>query len=478
MSIEADLRTLFADIEQVSELKGADINAYYDRYAFGPPSLPVGDGRQINLSDTGAKAVSQIAATIRANSAHLAAAYSEDEMLKLTRWNIATLLLADTDPQGQSFEVPTETRPFKRRLSASILEDASKLRPAETHVFGAWVFSDKAFAPVSIGPVWLGPRETWLYEAQIGVSLSMADRDRIARRWRGEKLRKRKKRKEYTFLGEEDILATVGDCPWVCTVQIGGHASERSREKAKLAARIALAAIALCWQYPAKAAARMGLLIDGAGWRRISFAHDDDGPVGVWRERIVRMGAVIFGDDARTFHRDHEHSFAIVGDALRAFLAVRPSGPDAELHARLCRALTWFWEACNAAHDFMAITQFAAAMDVLCDGQDEHAVRGVLERCGGFSRDDVLLKDGTTVEKLMSEVYARGRSQFLHGGRPTLVEDLAVPRVRAEVLAALVLKSYIAWMDPRAEPVHAICGSNGAEPESRDAEAGDGRGNI
>jgi hypothetical protein len=190
----------------------------------------------------------------------------------------------------------------------------------------------------------------------------------------------------------------------------------------------------------------MGLLIDGPGWRRVSFSHDEDGPIGVWRERTVRMGAVIFGGDSRTFHRDYEHHFAVVGDALHAFLAAKPSDPHSELHARLCRALTWFWEACNAAHDFMAITQFAVAMDVLCDGQDEHAVRGVLERCGGFSRDKVVLKDGTTVEKLMSEVYTRGRSRFLHGARPTLAEDLVAPRVRAEVLAALVLNSYVAWL--------------------------------
>jgi hypothetical protein len=70
----------------------------------------------------------------------------------------------------------------------------------------------------------------------------------------------------------------------------------------------------------------------------------------------------------------------------------------------------------------------------------------LLQECGDFSLDEKLLKDGTTVKQLISEVYTGGRSKFLHGARPSLVEDLAIPKARAGLLASLALKSYIAWM--------------------------------
>lgn len=443
MSIESDLRALFKDINEVAALTGAERRAYHKKFELVPPSLPAGEGRQILLSAVGIAAVRRIAATTRANNAHLAAAYSEGEMIELFRFNIGRLLMANPGPEEHSFETPSDVLAFKRKLAASIREDASGLRPGETHAFGVWTFSSAGVVPISMGPVWLGPREVWLKDAEIGSSLNKAVRDRIARRWQGAKLRKRA---ASCFLGEEDILAAIGECPWVCTVQLGGHSSERSREKATLAARIALASIALCWQRPANATQSMGLLIDGPGHRRVSFAYNEEGAVGVWRNKSPRRGAEIFTEDARTFHEDYRDRFTTVGDALHSFLAVQPVGPMVEPSARLCRALIWFWEACNAPLDFMAITKFATSMDVLCDGQDDHALCRLLERCGDFSPDDTLLKDGTSVKGLVSEVYTAGRSKFLHGARPSLVEDLTVARIRAELLASLALKSYISWI--------------------------------
>lgn len=444
MSIESELRALFRDIDEVSALKDAERRAYYNKHGGLPPSLPAGEGRQILLSVAGLAAVRRIGDIMRDNDPHLASAYSQDEMLKLLRFTIGRLLMGDAGPEEHSFETPEDKLAFKRKLTASIRADASSLRPSETHAFGVWTFPGKSgVEPISMGPVWLGPREIWLRQVRIGDALDRTAKERIARGWQGKTLRKRKVRH---FLDEQDVLAATGDCPWICTVQMGGHSGERSREKAILAARIALAAVALCWQRPANVAGSMGLLVDGPGHRRISFAYTENGPVGVWRQNDLRRGAVIFADDAQTFHEDHADRLATVGGALHSFLSVRPSGPMAAPQARLCLALTWFWEACNTLLDFMAITKFATAMDVLCEGQDDHALCRLLQKCGDFSLDDKLLKDGTTVKQLVSEVYTGGRSKFLHGARPSLVEDLAIPKARAGLLASLALKSYIAWM--------------------------------
>lgn len=444
MSIESDLRALFKDIDEVSELKGTARRAYDKKYEWFPPSLPAGKGRQIFLSSTGLAAVRRICSTIRANDRHLAGAYSHDELMALLRSNIGRLLMADTGPEEHSFETPSDVLAFKTKLTASIRADASSLRPSETHAFGVWTFSGQAeVGPISIGPAWFGPRETWLKEARTGSALNKTAKERIASGWQGKTLRKRKSR---SLLDERDVLAAIGECPWVCTVHLSGHANERSRQKAILAARIALATVALCWKRPSNAAANMGLLIDGPAYRHVSFAYTENGPVGVWRQRKLRMGAVIFPEDAQTFAEDYQDRFVVVGKALCSFLAVQPESAITEPGARLCRALTWFWEACNAPLDFMAITKFATSMDVLCDGQDDYALCQLLKKCGDISPDATLLKDGTSVNDLVKEVYTAGRSKFLHGARPSLVEDLAVARTRAELLASLTLKSYIAWM--------------------------------
>ncbi len=446
MSIESDLKTLFRDIEEVSSLSPDERRAYYRNFRFGPPSLPVGQGRCIYLTDEGAKAVARIARSIRNNSPTIKMAYSEAELLRLTGDLIGRLLLADTAPGGVTFEVPEDAIAFKIKLKASLNEHLSGLRSGVTHIFGCWVVYHHTLLPICIGPVWFGHRETWLNERRADRTFDKATHERIGRHWQGRKLRKRKNR-SWSSHYEQDILDTVGPCPWICSVSFGGHAPARSGEKAVLAARIALATIALCWVRPARAACDMGLLIDtGPSNFQTTLCYDAKGFVGSSHINLSRRGAIIFDEDLQTFHSDYHERFDTVGAALHLFLEVQPSGLMGDASARLCRSLTWFWEACNSPLDFMAITKFATSIDVLSEGQGEHAICDLLNRVGDFAPEDKFLKDGTTVKTLAREVYKEGRSKFVHGARPSLIEDLTSPRARAEMLASRALQSYIAWM--------------------------------
>jgi hypothetical protein len=57
------------------------------------------------------------------------------------------------------------------------------------------------------------------------------------------------------------------------------------------------------------------------------------------------------------------------------------------------------------------------------------------------------LTDGTSATRLVEEIYNTGRSQIVHGTRSSLVDDLEELRARAELLAALVLRASIHWLD-------------------------------
>ena len=54
---------------------------------------------------------------------------------------------------------------------------------------------------------------------------------------------------------------------------------------------------------------------------------------------------------------------------------------------------------------------------------------------------------GTSAKQLVEQIYSTGRSQIIHGTRPSLVDDLESLRERAEFLASLMLRASINWLD-------------------------------
>src|SRR5690606_35952279 len=83
---------------------------------------------------------------------------------------------------------------------------------------------------------------------------------RVKRIWQGDKLRKRKAPSDKN--AESSILRTIGKSPFVCSVTTQRLAPEASLEKALIAARFATTLIALTWQMPSQALARMNLNYD------------------------------------------------------------------------------------------------------------------------------------------------------------------------------------------------------------------------
>jgi hypothetical protein len=110
-------------------------------------------------------------------------------------------------------------------------------------------------------------------------------------------------------------------------------------------------------------------------------------------------------------------------------------------------------EACNDPLEFLAIVKFTAALDTLAKGKQ---LRGICElirhRYPLADLDAPFLSDGTSAKQLVTQIYETGRSRIVHGTRSSLIDDLDQLRARAEMLATIVLKACIFWLDTYAGP--------------------------
>jgi hypothetical protein len=447
MSIENELQIIFKDIKDCSEQLEQDRRAFFKRFPFIPPSISVGNGRVIFISQNSENAVIRISRTLRENSLEYQAATSEKEMNNLVSRAIGELLAANTDDATTKFDIPTDAITFKRDLRQCIENKFSQLRINRTHLFGAWVLQGEAIPSLVIGPVRFLLRDLWLEEVVKSGLVTQIRADRISSLWK-EVNPERGKINDINDAWDDAVADSVGPCPWVCVVDVSGHSDERSREKAILAARIGLATIGLSWNRPSRETRQTGLLFDlGPHRSRATVAYRGDKFISANHESVLRLGRFLSASDASGFLSDTAAQFQTVGNALDTFLTVEATGPKAKLEATLCRALVWFHEACREPLDFLAIVKFAAALDTLAAGSYAKGICELVEN--RFPVKDMnaqFLTDGTSAKELVEQIYNTGRSRIVHGTRPSVFEDLNSLRSKAELLTTSVLRACVHWL--------------------------------
>jgi len=311
------------------------------------------------------------------------------------------------------------------------------------HAFACTLFSNE-ISPFSIGPARFEPRRQWLQRKFDEGGISTTSYQRIKKAWDGTRLGKRKPSIDSTR--EDDVLATIGNAPYVCSISTDGFASEAGTEKALTAARVALTSIALLWQTPSRALEGLNLSYDRTLHRRktLSFvpgqivlsssqlSHMPHGPhlkAGEWEQML-----------AERF--DH---FETAAEILEYF--VSPTGVVArpKLMNTLGQALLWFHEGCRETVTLMAIVKFSASMDALGGGHKAGGIRKVITARLGLKDDDPIRKNGPTMKNSIERIYGQGRSQTVHGTNNKLGHDWSSMRTVAEQFARICLISCIDW---------------------------------
>lgn len=361
---------------------------------------------------------------------------------------IGSVIGSSTSAEAREFTIPDDVSLFKIALRRQLKQDVEELNCELTHLFGAWVIQGDAIPVLDIGPVQFSLRAHWVQDSVAADILTADQASALFHYWENGGPT-RSFTEDIDWININEIIEALGPCPWVCAVRVRGHAQARSRERALYAARIALAAISLAWNPASKSAKETGLIYD-IGKRRIrnSVIFKNGSFAGSWSESVLRRGHFLSTGDANAFVTETGRRVKPVGAALNTFLSVNTTSQKRSLEEALCQALIWFGEACNEPLEFMAIVKFAAALDTLAKGKQLQGIcKLVKQRCCVEDMNAPFLQDGTSAKQLVKQIYTTGRSRIVHGASPDLIYDLDKLRVRSELLATIVLRACIHWLD-------------------------------
>jgi hypothetical protein len=454
MNLKLHLQAIFDDMRDCAAQIRADRNAFFQQFPFVPPKISVGDGRSIYVSQKSVAAIQAIARVCRENSAEFRGALPHREMAELVSCAIGSIVGASIPADATEFPIPVDPDAFLVVLRARLAADLSELNRELTHLFGAWVIQGNTIASIGIGPVQFSLRARWVSDAIAAGVLTESQASHLLQYWQRGGTLDPDPAGGFDGYKTKEIADAVGPCPWVCAVRVFGHTHTRSQQKALLAAHIALAAISLGWDTPSQQAKETGLVYEiGPERSRHTVTFSDDFVVETSSQSVLRRGRFLNMADATAFFGKTGRRLDTVGAALDTFLSTNPTGPKRLLEEALCQSLIWFGEACNEPLEFMAIVKFAAALDTLAKGGKVGGICKLIQRRYPMSdKDAPFLNDGTSVKQLVVQIYETGRSRIVHGTRSSLIDDLEQLRTRAELLATIVLRACIFWLDTYTGP--------------------------
>jgi len=225
-----------------------------------PSWISVGSGKQLFVNNDVNLLFIQLADQLLINRPHLEPYISSKDWSNLVR-NVLGHILGD-DTFNNSNEIASDA--ILNRLNLE-LERTNWNYGKRTFIFGCSLVDDIVPA-LNIGPVTIDNRASWLDKALEGGKIKSSTYKRISSRWLGNKIGRRKPSLEQS--NERDILDSVGSAPYICSVTTEGVFGEIAKDKALLAARLALLGVALMWASPSKALKDINLVYDGPPYRQ------------------------------------------------------------------------------------------------------------------------------------------------------------------------------------------------------------------
>lgn len=325
--------------------------------------------------------------------------------------------------------------------SAEILSALeSDLRSADwnfeprTFLFGCSLINQHDISPFVVGPVTIWGRNQWTDHALEQGLIDRVTQRRLKARWSGQKVSRRAASAKSR--NEEDILDSVTDAPFVCTVRTEGLFGDFAKEKALLAARITLLGVGLLWNKPTRALSEMNLSYDGPAYRQTYafFQHQNRLSYGSrWMKSV--HGMTLFDEAWETLIEKRADWWKILGEVVEFLLCVDGSVTRPKLISRFAHALIWLHEACREPLPMIAITKFMSSLDALAGGKKGPGIVGLVSARFGVDPETSIRRGGPSFKSAINELYSQGRSRLLHGSSDRLGHDWENQRALAESLA-------------------------------------------
>ncbi len=419
------------------------------------------DGRGYTLSAPMEAAIERVADRLRANRQDLAASDTQKEWRSVIRSAFA--------PALNAIDLDANETTSAEAILASVRGAADRhvaARGVMEFALPCTLFSEPSRQIPAFGAVKFCTREGWLAEKHLAGVISTTMRRRIERAWSGAAPRKRSRSEEVAM--EWRILASFQMYPYVCVVETRDLAIGAAEQKAVMAARLALLAIALAYSFPARALAGLNLGYDGAAYHR---------------QTLVIAGSHIFGGTSLSKHphgpwADAEEwasrlselapIYQSVGEVLAYSLSATEEIPRAALMRMLLHAMLFYHEGCREELDLLAVVKFGAALDALAQGKGENKILALCMRRLAWKADDRLPIGEDRLKTVIDRIYRIGRSRTLHGNNPGLRYDWADTRLLAEWIGRNLLLACLRWAaensDLDATAWHAGGGRDAGDP--------------
>jgi hypothetical protein len=452
--------TACAAIELVRQYSAEERRAYFDSARFLPPMISTGRRGHVYTTTEGLSAIADIAEAWRTVDPMRKARINADRMRQIGISEFGAML--DENGMRLRADHADAVREYKQRLERRLDQVARDVE----HYFACRVFERDGLPAFDVGPVRFLQRGDWLQHvasrakgdvgwpdrvsgiwARKASWFDYLDRKAISRAVRRFLLRRKNWpfvdlfRRAHTDLNTESVLEMVGDCRWIAAVHVIGNELGRSGERAKYGVRLAIDAL--------------GLLLSASQASELRGPGDD-----LNARHTVTLSLYEGLDLSAGHHMDAPHLFTTgesakkyidatseyreaAGWAISAVLDSDGAQPFSSLRRRWCDALYWFGEARRSSADFSALVLYGISIDVPSKGRGANGISDMLAGLFAIGVDDKLMKDGDTVRQIVSDIYEKGRSQFGHGGRSALIEDLPVSRATADSVAARALDLYL-----------------------------------
>lgn len=355
--------------------------------------------------------------------------FASDEWNGVVRRALGSIL------DSYSEEAPPQAREVLTRMVENIRGNVERI-PRCTYAFGCHFFGPNFARPVTIGPARFDPRTDWLERIQSEGIVSKTAKSRLEKTWKGERLRKR--RSSNDSYSESSIRETIGECAFVCSVEVGAKGTEMGLHKALIGARLSMTAVALAWQFPSSALKHMNLIYDRQVRDRNYFVSVRDGRTG-GGSSITYLPGGPRGIDSDEWHETEtfrREIFDCAGEVVR-FITDDNGGGRPKMMDALYQSLFWFHEACREEIDSVAVMKFVSSMDALALGKKENGIRELVKVRLNFKEEEVVRKD-------IAKLY-RGRSTSVHGTNKEMKYDWSRMRVIGEYLARACLITCLEW---------------------------------
>lgn len=417
-----------------------------------PPSLPLGDGRQLHVTESLLAAISDYSEICLANDPSLRPRFKLDELYQLLRRAFGKAL--------ESVELDTCDEELcdvvKTSVEASLIDLTDDRRRAIELTLGCHLFVGDAAYPIRVGPVTFETRKQFQQRLSDHDRISKTTARRLVARWSGRRPRNRKPSNDQH--SERAILDAVGNGPIACSVATEGLSSNFTQEKGLLSARLAMAAVSLMWAHPAQGLEWMNLEYDGESSHRYTAWFGATHSIGSSSSRsrppIGRWTDAEFIADLKSY----QWLFDQIGEALFNFVQPQRCASRPTVLNALFLSLWWFHDACREPLDQMATTKFAASMEALTGGNN---AKGIIRFIGvrlGRQPNDALMKDGRTTKKVVDDFYHAGRSRLIHGSSQDFAHDWSQVRSTAEAVGRRCLIAACDWMtqNPNSDDLEAM----------------------